>query len=55
MKDSGNFQKHTEGKELANALEKGEYFQGVIRMNAQNRHRAFVHVKEFPIDVMLDG
>ena len=50
-----SFQKHSDSNEVEKCLKKGEYFEGVIKMNAANRNRAYVHVKDFRIDVLVDG
>lgn len=41
--------------ELATGLERGELFEGMIRFNAKFRDRAFVVVKGFTMDVMVEG
>jgi len=41
--------------EIDKSLAKGEYFKGVIKMNANFRHRAFVSVNELKIDLLIDG
>ena len=56
MPDGPNvFEAHTPPDQVDKLLKKGEYFEGTIRMNAANRNRAFVHVKDFPVDVLIEG
>lgn len=41
--------------EIDKNLAKGEFFKGVIKMNSNFRHRAYVSVKELKVDVLVDG
>jgi hypothetical protein len=36
-------------------LENGTLFEGVLRVNQNNRKRAFVTVKDIQVDLMIDG
>jgi DIS3-like exonuclease 2 len=42
-------------KKIEMGIEKGYYFEGVIRINQNNRKRAFVNVNGMKMDVMIDG
>lgn len=41
--------------EIKKELDSGRYFEGVLKINPNNRNRAFVSVDGIAIDVMIDG
>ena len=36
-------------------MQEGRLFEGLLRVNPNNRNRAFVTIDGVPIDVMIDG
>lgn len=40
--------------QIKEGLDKGILFEGVFRVNQNNRKRAFVSVNDFVVDVMID-
>lgn len=40
---------------IKEGIEKGYYYEGVIRVNQNNRRRAFVNVNGINVDVMIDS
>jgi|LauGreDrversion4_2_1035121.scaffolds.fasta_scaffold1323157_1 hypothetical protein len=45
----------TNQEQIAEGLESGDYFKGVIRINPKFRHRAYVSIEGFPNDVLIEG
>ena len=42
-------------KKIKDGIEKGYLFEGMIRVNPNNRRRAFVNINGLMTDVMIDG
>ena len=40
---------------MVKGLEEGILFEGVLRVNQNNRKRAFVSAKDINVDLMIDG
>ena len=51
-----NFEEYIQAEEeIKKGLESGEYFEGLFRINPNNRNRAFVSIDGLSVDVMIDG
>jgi hypothetical protein len=42
-------------EEIKRGIEGGQYFEGLFRVNPNNRNRAFVSINGLPVDVMIEG
>ncbi len=49
------FEQHMTEEQTRAGLENGTLFEGVLRVNQNNRKRAFVTVKDIQVDLMIDG
>ena len=41
--------------EIKKGIQEGRLFEGLLRVNPNNRNRAFVTIDGVPIDIMIDG
>ena len=41
--------------EIKKGIQEGRYFEGTLRVNPNNRNRAFVSIDGVGVDVMIDG
>ena len=51
-----NFEEYLQvEEELKKGIADGKFFEGILRVNPNNRNRAFVTINGIAIDVMIDG